>query len=77
MLVIFEQIVWSKLYQILRFFDQKWLTILDKVMTSFWKTFCDQNNCSMLNYLLLTIIILHLPKTILHLPKTMLLLLLI
>ena len=39
MLVKFEQYrtVWTK--QNVEFFGKKWLTIFDKVLTPFWKTF--------------------------------------
>ena len=50
MLVKFEQ---NRLFQIIQnfeLFDQKWLTIFDKVLMPFWKIFCDWNNYLMLNF---------------------------
>ena len=34
-----NKIVWSEPYKILCFLTKKWLTIFDKVLTPFWKTF--------------------------------------
>ena len=46
--------IWTKsrglIYKILSFLTKKkWLTIFDKVLTPFWKSFCDWNHCLMLN----------------------------
>ena len=51
MLVKFKQNRMVQTTQNYELFDKKWLTIIfDKALVPFWKTFCDWNNCLMLNY---------------------------
>ena len=43
---------WTKSYgiiKIIRFLEKKWYTMFEKVLTPFWKRFCDINNCSIPN----------------------------